>query len=233
MMIAGVIAWRISRDDVVDHRVTLVFWGHPTLGDEVNSSMMTGPFARWIRRPWRALRWLSDVYDDLGGFGQVSGFEQGLQGGAMDPFVSNMVAMKTDGTFCMDRIAWWRPDIDFVVAPPPMPADDRAGRLRLLPVPALLYPRHDDERDERMSRESGSVMRTDVAALQLPIAIHHRQGLATKVLLQTLSQRERPKYADSRWKRADLPQIRPPSPASPTPSRRTLFFVLRACRRRR
>src|SRR3989442_497746 len=35
MIIAVVIAWRISADDVVDHRVTLVFWGHPTLGDEV------------------------------------------------------------------------------------------------------------------------------------------------------------------------------------------------------
>ncbi len=71
----------------------------------------------------RALRWMTDVYDDLGGYGQVTGFEQGFQGGAMDPFVQDMVAMKTDGTPYMERIAWWRPDMDFVVCPPPMPPD--------------------------------------------------------------------------------------------------------------
>jgi multiple sugar transport system permease protein len=71
----------------------------------------------------RALRWMTDVYDDLGGYGQVEGFEQGFQGGAMDPFVQDQVAMKTDTTWYLERIAWWRPDMDFVVAPPPMPAD--------------------------------------------------------------------------------------------------------------
>jgi multiple sugar transport system permease protein len=71
----------------------------------------------------RALRWMTEVYDELGGNGQVGGFEQAFQGGALDPFVQNMVAMKTDGNQYLDRIAMWRPDMDFVVAPPPMPAD--------------------------------------------------------------------------------------------------------------
>ncbi len=71
----------------------------------------------------RALRWMTEVYDDLGGVGQVTALEQAFGGGAMDPFVKNIVAMKTDGNTYMDRIADWRPDMDFVVGPPPMPAD--------------------------------------------------------------------------------------------------------------
>src|SRR5438093_9271775 len=41
----------------------------------------------------------------------------------MDPFISNVIIMKTDGNTYMDRIADWRPDMDFIVSAPPMPAD--------------------------------------------------------------------------------------------------------------
>lgn len=71
----------------------------------------------------RALRWMTDVYDDLGGYGQVNALEQQFQGGAMDPFVKDMVVMKTDGNTYLERIAWWRPDMNFVCGAPPMPAD--------------------------------------------------------------------------------------------------------------
>ncbi|HEX8523407.1 MAG TPA: extracellular solute-binding protein [Tepidisphaeraceae bacterium] len=71
----------------------------------------------------RALRWMTELYDDLGGVGQVTGFEEAMGGGAMDPFVQNMLAMKTDVSTCIDRVADWRPDMDFVVGEPPMPAD--------------------------------------------------------------------------------------------------------------
>src|SRR5207248_3026640 len=71
----------------------------------------------------RALRWMRDVYDDLGGYGQVAALEQGDQGGAQDLFVTNRIIMKTDGDGYMERIADWRPDMDFRVSAPPMPAD--------------------------------------------------------------------------------------------------------------
>ena len=71
----------------------------------------------------RALRWMTDVYDDLGGYGQVNALETSYQGGAVDPFIQNTVIMKTDGNTYMDRIADWRPDMNFVCSAPPMPAD--------------------------------------------------------------------------------------------------------------
>ncbi len=71
----------------------------------------------------RALRWMTDVYDDLGGVGQVTALEQAYGGGATDPFVADMVAMKIDGDPSMEYIANWRPNMDFVVGAPPMPAD--------------------------------------------------------------------------------------------------------------
>src|SRR5205085_2828954 len=42
----------------------------------------------------RALRFMTDVYDDLGGFQQVDSFKESFQGGGMDPFIRGQVAMK-------------------------------------------------------------------------------------------------------------------------------------------
>jgi multiple sugar transport system permease protein len=71
----------------------------------------------------RALQWMSKLYDDLGGYGQVESLKDSFGGGAVDPFIQNIVAMKTDGDRYMRYIADWRPDMDFVVQPPPMPQD--------------------------------------------------------------------------------------------------------------
>jgi multiple sugar transport system permease protein len=71
----------------------------------------------------RALRFMTDVYDDLGGFPQVDGFQQSFQSASLDPFLRGNVAMKIDTTFAMTFIGEWRRDMDFIVTPAPMPAD--------------------------------------------------------------------------------------------------------------
>jgi multiple sugar transport system permease protein len=71
----------------------------------------------------RALWFVADVYDDLGGVGQVKGFEQVQGTAAMDPFMLGRLAMKIDTDVQMNHIADWRPDLDFMLAPAPMPED--------------------------------------------------------------------------------------------------------------
>jgi multiple sugar transport system permease protein len=74
----------------------------------------------------RALRFMADVYDDLGGPVEVDKFRAGQQGSDLDPFLRNLVAMKIDNDWTMRTIADYRPDMDFLVAPAPMPADELA-----------------------------------------------------------------------------------------------------------
>ena len=71
----------------------------------------------------RALRWMSEVYDDIGGYQQAEALKQTFGGGAVDPFITGQVAMKIDGSPSLDWVAFYRPDMDFVCAPPPMPQD--------------------------------------------------------------------------------------------------------------
>jgi multiple sugar transport system permease protein len=74
----------------------------------------------------RALRYMADVYDELGGFALVNGFQQSQQGDAIDPFLTGRVAMKIDTSDVLSKIARYGPDLDFVVTPAPMPADELA-----------------------------------------------------------------------------------------------------------
>jgi multiple sugar transport system permease protein len=71
----------------------------------------------------RALRYVTDVYDDLGGVGPVKGFEEVQGTAAMDPFMLGRLAMKIDTDIAMNHIADWRPDLDFMLVPAPMPQD--------------------------------------------------------------------------------------------------------------
>ncbi|HEV2293200.1 MAG TPA: extracellular solute-binding protein [Tepidisphaeraceae bacterium] len=71
----------------------------------------------------RALRYVTDMYDDLGGIGQVKGFEEVQGTAAMDPFMLGRLAMKIDTNNAMNHIADWRPDMDFMLVPAPMPQD--------------------------------------------------------------------------------------------------------------
>ncbi|NWK56596.1 extracellular solute-binding protein [Verrucomicrobiaceae bacterium N1E253] len=72
----------------------------------------------------RALKFMTDVYDDLGGFKQVEAYRSSFQyQGAMDPFLTGQVAMKIDGNWSLDLIAAHQSDMDFMLVAPPMPQD--------------------------------------------------------------------------------------------------------------
>src|SRR5207248_7173434 len=71
----------------------------------------------------RALQYMTDLYDDLGGFAQVDAFQTSFQGGELDPFLRGTVAMKIDGAWSMNGIPDWKRDMDFIIAPAPMPED--------------------------------------------------------------------------------------------------------------
>jgi ABC-type sugar transport system permease subunit/ABC-type glycerol-3-phosphate transport system substrate-binding protein len=75
----------------------------------------------------RALHFMTDLYDDLGGYGQVDAFAQTLQAGALDPFLLGTVSMKIDGIWSMETIADWKRNMDFIISPPPIPADRLAA----------------------------------------------------------------------------------------------------------
>jgi multiple sugar transport system permease protein len=85
----------------------------------------------------RALRFMTEIYDDLGGVRQVDAFQQGLAGesvggsfrassfaaGDLDPFLRGAVVMKIDNDYSMRTIGDWRPNMDFQIVAAPMPAD--------------------------------------------------------------------------------------------------------------
>jgi multiple sugar transport system permease protein len=71
----------------------------------------------------RALRFMTDIYDDLGGVGQVQSFTEAQQGGVLDPFLRGAMAIKIDGDWSMSTIADWKPNLDFMCIPAPIPQD--------------------------------------------------------------------------------------------------------------
>jgi ABC-type sugar transport system permease subunit/ABC-type glycerol-3-phosphate transport system substrate-binding protein len=73
------------------------------------------------KRSIEALEFMVSVYDALGGAKQVDQFQAGFQGGAMDPFITGKVAMKIDCENSHNIIARFNPDLDFGVAPAPVP----------------------------------------------------------------------------------------------------------------
>ncbi len=76
----------------------------------------------------RGLRFMCDCYDDIGGVQQAIGFQDGFQSGPLDPFLRGQVAMKIDGSWCLDNVAQFAPDdLDWTVSPAPIPADRLAA----------------------------------------------------------------------------------------------------------
>lgn len=71
----------------------------------------------------RALRYMVDFYDSLGGYAHVQAFNKRAQGGDQDPFLQGRLAMKIDGAPAMSVIADWKRDMDFMIANPPLPKD--------------------------------------------------------------------------------------------------------------
>ena len=77
----------------------------------------------------RALHFMTDIYDDLGGFEQAEAFRAAFQPGELDPFLRGLVAMKIDGDWNLVNIADWKRDMDFTLTAAPMPQDQLdAGR---------------------------------------------------------------------------------------------------------
>ena len=75
----------------------------------------------------RALKFMVDLYDDLGGIGQVDAFQQSQStGGDLDPFITGRLAMKIDGDASVARVAELRTNMNLVTSPAPMPADETA-----------------------------------------------------------------------------------------------------------
>jgi len=73
-----------------------------------------------------ALAYMTEVYDALGGYEAVSAFQAGFQGGELDPFIQGKVAMKIDGSWQMPFLAAYGQNLDFGVAPPPLPKHELA-----------------------------------------------------------------------------------------------------------
>jgi multiple sugar transport system permease protein len=70
-----------------------------------------------------ALQFMVDVYDALGGVTKVDAFASGFQSQELDPFLTGKVAMKIDGNWVLQGIGRYRPDLDFGVAPAPVPEE--------------------------------------------------------------------------------------------------------------
>jgi multiple sugar transport system permease protein len=69
-----------------------------------------------------ALEWVTGVYDALGGVQKVDGFSTTFQAGDLDPFLTGKVAMMVNGNWILNTIASYKPDMNFGVAPAPVPA---------------------------------------------------------------------------------------------------------------
>jgi len=68
-----------------------------------------------------ALHYMMGIYDALGGVQDVYAFQQSLQTGPLDPFLNSQVAMKIDGNWFFDSLGAYKPDMDILVAPAPLP----------------------------------------------------------------------------------------------------------------
>jgi len=78
-------------------------------------------------RSIEALRYMVSVYDALGGAQKVDQFQAGFQAYSLDPFLTGKVAMKIDVDGAANNIARFNPDLNFGVAPAPVP-DERFRR---------------------------------------------------------------------------------------------------------
>lgn len=74
-----------------------------------------------------ALKFMIEGYDILGGYDEAEKFKSGFLANENDPFILGKVAMKIDGDWILSSLSRYGPDVDFGVAPPPVP-DDRYNR---------------------------------------------------------------------------------------------------------
>ena len=84
-----------------------------------------------------ALQYMKRLYDDLGGYETVQGFQSGFQGNELDPFIQGKVAMKIDGAWSVSSLATYGKDVNFGMAPPPISSAEIA-RLKAEGKPPLI-----------------------------------------------------------------------------------------------
>jgi multiple sugar transport system permease protein len=68
-----------------------------------------------------ALEWMVNFYDSFKGIEAINSFSSTFQGGQYDPFLTGKIGMRIDGNWFLQHIAWYAPDLDFGVAPAPVP----------------------------------------------------------------------------------------------------------------
>jgi len=69
----------------------------------------------------QAMQYVTNLYDKLGGARLVYAFQSSFQGAELDPFLTGRVAMKIDGNWVLGGIGYFRRELNFGVAPAPMP----------------------------------------------------------------------------------------------------------------
>ena len=77
-----------------------------------------------------ALKYMADFYDQLGGYDKVNIFQSGFQSNEQDPFFTGKIGMVITGSWNLSNIARYAPDLDFAVAPAPVPAARLKGEGR-------------------------------------------------------------------------------------------------------
>lgn len=75
----------------------------------------------------KALQFMVDGYEIVGGYDKAKSFESGFLGRENDAFIIGKVAMKIDGDWILTGLARYGPQIDLGASPPPVP-DDRYYR---------------------------------------------------------------------------------------------------------
>lgn len=90
-----------------------------------------------------ALKYLTSIYDALKGAESLDRYSQGFKSEELDPFLTGRVAMKIDVDQCMaGTIARYAPDMDFGVAPAPIPAERHRQTYPNFIIKGLDVPRH-------------------------------------------------------------------------------------------
>jgi multiple sugar transport system permease protein len=85
-----------------------------------------------------ALRYMVSIYDSLKGVEAVDSFATGFKANELDPFLTDLVAMKIDGNWFLDGIARYGPDLDFGVAPAPVPTARYQGKAPFAGQPEFI-----------------------------------------------------------------------------------------------
>ncbi|MHB1001525.1 MAG: extracellular solute-binding protein [Armatimonadota bacterium] len=75
-----------------------------------------------------ALRYVTKFYDEMSGVEALDSFSAGFKAYDFDPFITGLVAMKVDVGWFINFIARYGPNVDFGVAPAPIPRARLEGK---------------------------------------------------------------------------------------------------------